>query len=120
MMQDIDLVKIAVAFVGAIMPLLILIVRLHNKNVERLHELRIKTANNGEQLVTIRQQLDHQDDCIDDLKRDALVAARGGVDFVRRNDIEAELTRIRQAISAEITRTIDNFDARLRALELRK
>ena len=119
MLEGVDLIKIAAEFLSGVVPVVILIVRLHNKNVERLHELSIKSASNGDQLATIRKQLDHQDECIDDLKRDAVAAARIGTDFARRNDIELELTRIRQAISAEITRAIDNFDARLRALELR-
>ena len=126
MLDTADLVKIFIELLVGMVPIAVLIGRLHARNVERFHDLTQRHVAASEKLAEIRRQLDHQDQCIDDMKKEALNLARSGAELSRRTDIEAELTRIRQAISAEITRTIGNFDTRveelrerLRALEAR-
>ena len=106
-------IRIALEIISVIlMPVIMFMLKyFHDTNVGRFND--------------IKQRLEHQDDCIDSLKADALDVARAA-NFVRRDDMEVELTRIRVAITNEINRgseaqvqALADVRERLRNLEAR-
>ena len=112
-MNTFEDIRIALEIISVIlMPVIMYMLKyFHDTNVGRFDD--------------IKQKLAHQDECIDEMKKDALNIARAA-NFVRRDDMEIELTRIRVAITSEINRgseaqvqALTDVRERLRNLEAR-